>query len=203
MKESVTKTNRPFVNKIPEVLDQPLEPEPRVKIEVPKPEPKGEDGNAQSYECALDELKALDKYHKLATFGFYGKYFRDTHSNALNIVKFRKTSPIAHPCAKFDFDERVFVSLYCELFYSTPTPDSFFYQKAITYTCEDHRLRLKKDNEMYERSMRSKEEFEKKKEVLKDKVRQSDEEELGYDDLITDLTELFLSVKISQEIQRV
>ena len=46
---------------------------------------------------------------------------------------------------------------------------------------------------MYERSMRSKEEFEKKKEVLKDKVRQSDEEELGYDDLITDLTELFLS----------
>ena len=35
VKESVTKTNRPFVNKIPEVLDQPLEPEPRVKIEVP------------------------------------------------------------------------------------------------------------------------------------------------------------------------
>ena len=193
VKESVTKTNRPFVNKMTEVLDQPLEPEPRVKIEVPKPEPKGEDGNAQSYECALDELKALDKYHKLETFGFYGKYFRDTHSNALNFVKFRKASPIAHPCAKFDFDERALVSLYCELFYSTPTPDSFFYQKAITYTCEDHRLRLKKDNEMYEGSMRSKEEFEKKKEVLKTKVRQSDDEELGYDDLITDLTELFLS----------
>ena len=32
VKKSVTKTNRPFVNKIPEVLDQPLEPEPRVKI---------------------------------------------------------------------------------------------------------------------------------------------------------------------------
>ena len=111
VKESVTKKNRPFVNKIPEVLDRPLEPEPRVKIEVPKPEPKGEDGNAQSYECALDNLKALDKHHKLATFGFYGKYFRDTHSNALNFVKFRKTSPIAHPCAKFDFDERAFVSL--------------------------------------------------------------------------------------------
>ena len=35
VKENVTKTNRPFVNKIPEVLDRPLEPEPRVKIEVP------------------------------------------------------------------------------------------------------------------------------------------------------------------------
>ena len=88
VKEGVIKTNRPFVNKIHEVLDRPLEPEPRVKIEVPRPEPKGEDGNAQSYECALalDNLKALDKYHKLATFGFYGKYFRDTHSNALNFV---------------------------------------------------------------------------------------------------------------------
>ena len=193
VKEGVIKTNRPFVNKIHEFLDRPLEPEPRVKIEVPKPEPKGEDHSAQSYECALDNLKALDKYHKLATFGFYGKYFRDTHSNALNFVKFRKTSPIAHPCAKFDIDERAFVSLYCELFYSTPTPEDFFYQKAITYTCEDHRLRLKEDDKMYERSMRSKEEFEKKKDVLKAKVRQSDDEELGYDDLITDLTELFLS----------
>ena len=193
VKEGVIKTNHPFVNKIHEFLDRPLEPEPRVKIEVPKPEPKGEDHSAQRYECALDNLKALDKYHKLETFGFYGKYFRDTHSNALNFVKFRKTNPIAHPCAKFDIDERAFVSLYCELFYSTPTPESFFYQKAITYTCEDHRLRLKEDDKMYERSMRSKEEFEKKKEVLKAKVRQSDDEELGYDDLITDLTELFLS----------
>ena len=193
VKEGVIKTNRPFVNKIHEFLDRPLEPEPRVKIEVPKPEPKGEDHSAQSYECALDGLKVLDKQYKLATFGFYGKYFRDTHSNALNFVKFRKASPIAHPCAKFDIDERAFVSLYCELFYSTPTPEEFFYQKAITYTCEDHRLRLKEDEKMLERSMRSKEEFEKKKDVLKAKVRQSDDEELGYDDLITDLTELFLS----------
>ena len=71
VKEGVIKTNRPFVNKIHEFLDRPLEPEPRVKIEVPKPEPKGEDHSAQSYECALDNLKALDKYHKLATFGSF------------------------------------------------------------------------------------------------------------------------------------
>ena len=157
VKEGSVKTNRPFQNKIAMQLDRPLEPEPRVKIEVPKPEPKGEDHSAQSYECALDGLKVLDKQHKLATFGFYGKYFRDTHSNALNFVKFRKANPIAHPCAKFDIDERAFVSLYCELFYSTPTPEEFFYQKAITYTCEDHRLRLKEDEKMLERSMRSKE----------------------------------------------
>ena len=46
----------------------------------------------------------LDKQHKLKTFGFYGKYFRGTHSNALNFVKFRKANPIAHPCAKFDIE---------------------------------------------------------------------------------------------------
>ena len=193
VKEGSVKTNRPFQNKIAMQLDRPLEPEPRVKIEVPKPEPKGEDHSAESYECTLDGLKVLDKQHKLATFGFYGKYFRDTHSNALNFVKFRKANPISHPCAKFDIDERALVSLYCELFYSTPTPEEFFYQKAITYTCEDHRLRLKEDDKMLERSMRSKEEFEKKKDVLKAKVRQAGDEEMGYDDLITDLTELFLS----------
>ena len=193
VKEGIVKTNRPFQNKISEKLDRPLEPEPRVKIEVPKPEPKGEDHSAEDYECALDGLKVLDKQHKLETFGFYGKYFPDTHSNALNFVKFRKANPIAHPCAKFDIDEHALVSLYCELLYSTPTPEEFFYQKAITYTCKDHRLRLKEDEKMLERSMRSKEEFENKKDVLKAKVRQSDDGELGYDDLSTDLTELFLS----------
>ena len=56
VKEGNVKTNRPFQNKIAMQLDRPLEPEPRVKIEVPKPEPKGEDHSAQSYECALDGL---------------------------------------------------------------------------------------------------------------------------------------------------
>ena len=129
----------------------------------------------------------------MKTFGFYGKYFRGTHSNALNFAKFRKASPIAHPCAKFDIDEKALVAMYCELFYSRPTPEEFFYQKAITHTCEDHRLRLKDDERMLERSKRSKDEFEKKKEVLKAKVKQADKEEMGYDDIITDLTDLFLS----------
>ena len=88
----IVRTNRPFQNKMTIQLERPLEPEPRVKIEVPKPEPKGEDYSSQSYECALDGLKVLDKQRQLATFGFYGKYFRETHSNALNFVKFRKTN---------------------------------------------------------------------------------------------------------------
>ena len=108
-------------------------------------------------------------------------------------MKFRKVNPIAHPCAKFDIDERAFIFLYCELFYSTPIPEEFFYQKAIPYTCEDYRLRLKEDEKMLERSMRLKEEFEKKKDVLKAKVRQSDDGEMGYGDLIIDFSELFLS----------
>ena len=148
VKEGIVKTNRPFQNKIPMQLDRPLEPEPRVKVEVPKPEPKGKDQGAEEYECALDGLKVLDKHYKLKTFGFYGKHCRGTHGNALNFVKFRKANPIAHPCAKFDIDEHALVALYCELFYSTPTPEDFFYQKAITYTCEDHRLRLKEDEKM-------------------------------------------------------
>ena len=193
LKEDFVKTNRPFQNKTPMQLGRPLEPEPKVKVEIPKPEPKGEDHSAEDYECALDGLKVLDKQHKLKTFGFYGKYFRGTHSNALNYVKFRKANPIAHPCAKFDIDEHALVALYCELFYSMPIPEEFFYQKAITYTCEDHRLRPKEDEKMLERSKRSKEEFEEKKNLLKAKVRQADDEEMGYDDLISDLTELFLS----------
>ena len=49
-------------------------------------------------------------------------------------------------------------------------------------------MRLGDDDRMLERSQRSKLEFEKKKEVLN-----SSNEEMGHDDLITDITELFLS----------
>ena len=114
LKECIVKTNRPFQNKIAMQLERPLEPEPKVKVEIPKPEPKGEDHSAENYECALDGLKVLDKQQKLKTFGFYGKYFHGTPSNALNFVKFRKANPIAHPCAKFDSDENALVALYCE-----------------------------------------------------------------------------------------
>ena len=115
------------------------------------------------------------------------------------LALFRKASPIAHPCAKFDIDEKAFVAVYCDLFFEKPTPEDFFYQKAITYTCEDHRLRLGDDDRMSERSQRSKLEVEKKKEVLKAKVKHSSNEGMGCDDLTTDITELFLS---GEEISR-
>ena len=79
------------------------------------------------------------------------------------------------------------------MFFEKPTLEDFFYQKPITYTCEDHRLRLCDDDRMLERSKRSKDEFEKKKDVLKANVRHASNEEMGYDDLVTDITELFLS----------
>ena len=192
---NVVKTNRPFQNKIKieNKLDEPLEEEPTVKVSVPKPEPKGEDQSHEDYECALDGLRALDRQYGHKNFGFYGKYFRSTHGNSLNFVKYRKANPIAHPCAKFDIDEEKLVALYCELFYSTPTPEDFFYQKTITYTCEDHRLRLKDDEKMLERSNNARAEFDNKKEILKKKVKQATGEEMGYDDLVTDISELLLS----------
>ena len=130
MKEGIVKTNRPFQNKNAMQIDCPLEAEPKVKVEIPKPEPKGEDHSREEYECALDGLDVLDKQRKMKTFGFYGKYFRGTHSNAFNFVTFRKASPIAHPCAKFDIDEKALVAAYCELFYSRPTPEDIFYPKS-------------------------------------------------------------------------
>ena len=152
VEEGIKKTSRPSQNKIQMQLDRPLEEEPKVKVNIPKPEPKGEDQDHEDYECALNGLKALDKQYKLKTFGFYGKHFRGTHSKALNFMKFRKANPIAHPCAKFDIVEEDLIAVYCELFFGKPTPEDFFYQKAITYTCEDHRLRICDDDRMFERS---------------------------------------------------
>ena len=41
--KGMKKSNRPFQNKMPESVNQPLEKEPRVKAVLPKPEPRGED----------------------------------------------------------------------------------------------------------------------------------------------------------------
>ena len=48
-----------------------LEPEPKVKIEIPKPQ-RTEDPMAvePKYECALDKLGQLDKHHQNKYFGF-------------------------------------------------------------------------------------------------------------------------------------
>ena len=101
VEKGIKKTNRPFQNKMPESINQPLEKEPRVKVVIPKPEPRGEDQEQTDYRSALDGLSTLDKQNKSKYFGFYGRDFRWSHDKALNFLKFRKAT-IEHPRAKFD-----------------------------------------------------------------------------------------------------
>ncbi len=105
-------------------------------------------------------------------------------------MKFRKANTVGHPHAKLDIDEEAFTSIYCNLFFEKPTPEEYFFRKPITYTCEDHRLKLADDERMEEPSQRPKDDFDQKKQVLADQVRLSDKDDMRYDDLITDITEL-------------
>ena len=66
----------------------PLEPEPKVKIEVPKPQRTEDPMTVEpEYDCALDKLGQLDKHHKNKYFGFYGKYFRESHARSLKFLQ--------------------------------------------------------------------------------------------------------------------
>ena len=85
-------------------------------------------------------------------------------------MKFGKAT-IERPCAKFDIDEKKFIGVYCDLFFEKPTPDEYFYQKTITYSCEDHRFRMANDDLMEERSEIAKNEFVNKESVWADQVR--------------------------------
>ncbi len=184
--------SRPFQNKMPEKMDEALEKEPRVELTVPKPEPKGDDKANQEFSSALEGLAMLDRNYKSKFFGFYGRGFRETHNKALNFFRYRR-GPTAHPCAKFDFDEERFAQTYCSLFFEKPTPEEYFYQKAITYQCEDHRIKVADGEKMAEKSQAAKENFEKKVKSLEDVIKAGGKKETAYDDMITDMTELFLS----------
>ena len=195
VEKGVKKTNRPFQNKMPESINQPLEKEPRIKVVIPKPEPRGEDQEQTDYQSALDGLATLDKQNKSTYFGFYGRDFRWSHDKALNFVKFRKAT-IEHPCAKFDEEEKR-IEIGCNLFFEKPTPEEYFYQKAIVYSCEDHRLRMKNDDylNMKERSQTAKDEFMVCKSVLADQVRLAGKNEMSYDNMIAGITELSYLVR--------
>ena len=123
--------SKPFQNKNPEGMDQPLEKEPRVRVEVPGPKPVGdEQDESDVYKSALDGLSVLDRHYKSKNFGFYGKGFRQTHKSSLNFTQFRK-EPLKRPCAKFDIDEQKFIEIYCGLFFEKPTPEDYFCQKVL------------------------------------------------------------------------
>ena len=175
-------------------LLEPLEPEERVKIEVPKPQ-RTEDPMAEEepYDCALDKLGQLDKYNKNKNFGFYGKYFRETHARSLNFYKYRTTNPAGHPHCLFEFDEEKFMDTYVQLFFLTPTIEDYFQGKTIVYGCEDHRLRVANTEPQEQRSRIARQLFEERQLKLRDMVAGAAKNEFSYDDIISDITELFLS----------
>jgi len=175
-------------------LLEPLEPEERIKIEVPKPQ-RTEDPMTEEppYDCALDKLGQLDKHNRNKNFGFYGKYFRETHARSLNFYKYRTTNPVGHPHCLFEFDEEQFMETYVQLFFTTPTIEDYFYGKTVVYGCEDHRLRVANTEPQEQRSRIAKQLFEERQLKLRDMVADADKDEFSYDDIISDITELFLS----------
>ena len=175
-------------------LLDPLEPEERIKIEVPKPQRTEDPMTVEPpYDCALDKLGQLDRYHKNKDFGFYGKYFRESHARSLNFYKYRMPHPVGHPHCLFEFDEEKFMDTYVQLFFTTPTIEDYFHGKTVVYGCEDHRLRVANAEPQEQRSMRAKQLFEERQLKLRDMVADADKDEFSYDDIISDITELFLS----------
>ena len=175
-------------------LLESLEPEPKVKIEIPKPQPTEDPTTVEpEYDCALDKLGQLDKQHKNKYFGFYGKYFRESYGRSLNFYKYRMQHPIGHPHCLFGFDEEKFMDAYVELFFTTPTIEEYFYGKPVVYGCEDHRLRVANDEPQEERSRKAKQLFEERQLQLRDLVADAENFAYSYDDIISDITELFLS----------
>ena len=172
----------------------PLETEYKVKIEIPKPQPT-EDPTAvePDYDCALDKLSQLDKTYKDKNFGFYGKYFRHSHGRSLNFFKYRTNNPVGHPHCHFKFDEEKFMDTYVSLFFSTPTIEDYFHGKPVVYGCEDHRLRVCNSEPQEERSRKARQLFEERQLALRDFVAKSGKDEYSYDDIVSDITELFLS----------
>ena len=113
-------------------LLDPLEPEQKIKIEIPKPQPTEDPMTVEpEYDCALDKLGQLSKHHKNKNFGFYGKYFRESHARSMNFFKYRRPHPVGHPHFLFDFDEEKFMDTYVQLFYTTPTLEDYF----LSETC--------------------------------------------------------------------
>ena len=175
-------------------LIQPLEPERKVKIEIPKPQPsEGPMTVEPEYECALDRLGQLDKQFKDKNFCFYGKYFRQSHGRNLNFYKYRRSNRFGHPHSRFDFDEEKLIDAYVELYFTMPTMEEFFYGRPVVYGCEDHRLRVANDDPQEERSTKAKALFEERQLKLRDLVADAEKYEYSYDDIVSDITELFLS----------
>ena len=80
-----------------------------------------------------------------------------------------------------------------QLFFTTPTIEDYFHGKTVVYGCEDHRLRVANTEPQEQRSRIAKQLFEERQLKLRDMVADADKDEFSYDDIISDITELFLS----------
>ena len=103
------------------------------------------------------------------------------------------SNPVGHPHCPFDFDEEKFIDAYVELFFTTPTIEDYFYGILVVYGCEDHRLRVANEEPQEERSRKAKANFEERQLQLRNLVADADKFEYSYDDIVSDITELFLS----------
>ena len=68
-----------------------------------------------------------------------------------------------------------------------------FIRNLLFIGCEDHRLRVANDEPQEERSRKAKHLFEERQLKLRDLIADAEKFELSYDDIISDITELFLS----------
>lgn len=128
-------------------------------------------------------MAKLDENYKDKRFGFYGKHFRSAHATSLNFFKYRKTNAGGHPHARFDVDDNSFMDMYCELFFKKPTLEEFSHGKTITYGCEDHRLKIAKNEPQGQRSAKAMKLREERKLLLKQTLDDAGKDEYAYDDL--------------------
>ena len=82
---------------------------------------------------------------------------------------------------------------YCELSFEKPTFEEVYHMKPITYGCEDHRLKMLKDEEQEKRSTDAMGLCKARKLLLRETVDEAGKDEYAYDDLVSAITELFLS----------
>ena len=74
-----------------------------------------------------------------------------------------------------------------------PTLEEVYHMKPITYGCEDHRLKMLKDEEQEKRSTDAMGLCKARKLLLRETVDEAGKDEYAYDDLVSDITELFWS----------
>ena len=114
------------------------------------------------------------------------------HARSLNFYKYRMQHPVGHPHCLFDFDKEKFYGYLCSVVFSQhQLLKTTFIRKPVVCGCEDHRLRVANDEPQEERSGKAKQLFEERQLKLRDLIADAEKFEFSYDDIISDITELF------------